>query len=364
MDDVDKRALLHPGPVVIPAAIAATGDGSTAADFLDAIVRGYEAMIRLGRAVGSEHYRFWHNTATCGPVGAAAAAASLWGFDAASTANVLSLGVAQASGFWQVRHEPLSHVKQLHAARAAETGVRAARLAGAGLIGVRTIIEGEQGFFAATCPGADARAVLDGGEGWAIGEVSFKPWPACRHTHAVINAALALRDQGVAPSEIARVDIETYRDAIAFCDRRAPMTPLEAKFSLQHTAAVALLEGEPWLDHFEQRFRDDQRIAAMRQRAFPAESADLTARYPAHFGAAVHLTLKDGTRRSAMVADALGDPENPAPRSLIVDKARRLMRAGDLSGDEAEALSGAALALGEGGDLGDFLGILHAVLAR
>jgi hypothetical protein len=40
------------------------------------------------------------------------------------------------------------------------------------------------------------------------------------------------------------------------------------------------------------------------------------------------------------------------------------MRAGDLSGDEAEALSGAALALGEGGDLGDFLGILHAVLAR
>jgi hypothetical protein len=65
-----------------------------------------------------------------------------------------------------------------------------------------------------------------------------------------------------------------------------------------------------------------------------------------------------------MVADALGDPENPAPRSLIVDKARRLMRAGDLSGDEAEALSGAALALGEGGDLGDFLGILHAVLAR
>jgi 2-methylcitrate dehydratase PrpD len=364
MDDVDKRALLHPGPVVIPAAIAATSKGSTAADFLDAIVRGYEAMIRLGRAVGPGHYRFWHNTATCGPTGAAAAAASLWGSDAASTANILSLGVAQASGLWQVRHEPLSHVKQLHAARAAEAGVRAARLAGAGLIGVRTIIEGEQGFFAATCPGADARSVLGGGDDWAIEEVSFKPWPACRHTHAVIDAALALRGEGVAPSQIARVDIETYRDALAFCDQPTPMTALEAKFSLQHAAAVALLEGEPGLEHFEGRFRDDQRIAAMRQRIFPAVSADFTGRYPARFGAAVHVTLKDGTRRSAMVADALGDPENPAPRSLIVDKARRLMKAGGLSGGEAEALGGAAMALGEGGELGEFLGLLQAALNR
>ncbi|MFN3959047.1 MAG: MmgE/PrpD family protein [Parvularculaceae bacterium] len=364
MDDVDKRALLHPGPVVIPAAIAAAAETAGADEFLGAIVRGYEAMIRLGRAVGPGHYRFWHNTATCGPFGAAAAAASLSGFDRVATANTLSFGAAQASGFWQVRHEPLSHVKQLHTARAAEAGVRAARLTGAGLIGIRTIFEGEQGFFAATCPGADAREVIGGGEGWAIEEVSFKPWPACRHAHAVIDAALALRGEGVAPSEIDRVEIETYRDALVFCDRPAPTTTLEAKFSLQHAAAVALLEGEPGLDHFEQRFRDDSRIAALRHRVFPAETAVFTARYPARFGAEVHVTLNDGTRRSAMVADALGDPENPAPLSLIIDKTRRLMKAGGLSGAEAGALSAAALALGEGGDLSEYLGLLRAVLDR
>ena len=53
MDDVDKRAVLHPGPVVIPAALAACESaGGDASAFLDAIVRGYEAVIRVGRAGG------------------------------------------------------------------------------------------------------------------------------------------------------------------------------------------------------------------------------------------------------------------------------------------------------------------------
>jgi len=67
MDDVDKRAVLHAGPTVIPAALAmAEHIGASAKDFLDAIVVGYEATIRIGRAVGTGHYAFWHNTATCG----------------------------------------------------------------------------------------------------------------------------------------------------------------------------------------------------------------------------------------------------------------------------------------------------------
>ena len=48
MDDVDRQAVLHPGPVVIPAALAmaeALGSGPDA--LLDAVVRGYEAMVRL-----------------------------------------------------------------------------------------------------------------------------------------------------------------------------------------------------------------------------------------------------------------------------------------------------------------------------
>src|SRR6476646_680257 len=70
MDDVHRTSILHPGPVVVPTAIAvAEREGATSAEMLDAAVRGYEASIRIGAAVGPGHYRFWHNTASCGPFG-------------------------------------------------------------------------------------------------------------------------------------------------------------------------------------------------------------------------------------------------------------------------------------------------------
>src|SRR5690606_23042372 len=65
MDDVHRGAILHPGPVVIPVALAAAqAEGADAHALLDAIVRGYEATIRIGRALGTGHYRYWHPTST------------------------------------------------------------------------------------------------------------------------------------------------------------------------------------------------------------------------------------------------------------------------------------------------------------
>ncbi|MBY0422428.1 MAG: MmgE/PrpD family protein, partial [Parvularculaceae bacterium] len=222
MDDVDKRALLHPGPVVIPAALVGCDlYQCDAATFLDAIVRGYEAMIRVGRAVGPGHYKFWHNTSSCGPFGAAAGLAASVPRDDPRIADALGLAGTQAAGFWQTRHEPLSMAKQLHAARAAHAGLAAFALADEGFIGIRTIFEGPQGFFAATCPGADPGDVVAFEEdaSWAIFDVSFKPWAACRHAHAVIDAALALRDKGVVADDVESLLIRVYADAVTFCDK-------------------------------------------------------------------------------------------------------------------------------------------------
>ena len=99
MDDVDKRAVLHAAPTVIPAALAmAEHVGASSQDFLDAIVVGYEATIRIGRAVGPGHYAFWHNTATCGPFGAAAAACHL--LEGSDLVSAFGLAGTQAAGLW------------------------------------------------------------------------------------------------------------------------------------------------------------------------------------------------------------------------------------------------------------------------
>ncbi|NQY95729.1 MAG: MmgE/PrpD family protein [Henriciella sp.] len=327
MDDVDKRALLHPGPSIVPAALAMAEIAQPSFEtLLIAIVKGYEATIRVGRAVGPGHYALWHNTGTCGPIGAAAACAILLNADQRQLAHAMALAMSQATGLWQTRHDPVSMGKQLHTANAARAGFEAARLASAGFTGPLDILEGEQGFFAATCPDGDPAAVLVApSSDWMIHEVSFKPWPACRHAHAVIDAALELRErvdwQGDAP-----IRVETYLDALKFCDRSRPQTVIEGKFSLQHAVAVSLARGAPSLEHFELNALNDPDLATLRARVRVESSAEFDSVYPAHFGARV--SLGD---QSVTIEDAMGDPENPVSETQIKDKARMLMQAGGVS---------------------------------
>jgi 2-methylcitrate dehydratase PrpD len=350
MDDVHRAALLHPGPVVIPAALAVATDATPADAFLDAIIRGYEAMIRLGRAVGAGHYAHFHNTSSCGGFGAAVAAGSLLGLDATGLVNALGNAGSLSGGLWQCRNEPVM-TKTLHVAEAARRGVMAARLAMRGFTGPRFILEGPQGFFAALCPGASAEGVLAGPDaGWLIAETSFKPWPACRHAHAAIDAALALRDE-LAGRSIATIAIDTYADAKLFCDRVRPETTLQAKFSLQHAVAVTLCDGAPPLDAFDLPALDRPELVDLRERTTVTANDAFTAPYPRHFGSAVTLTLGSGETLTRSVADAWGDSENPISDAALFAKARDLMQAAGLSRQGADELVASALGLAEGGTL-------------
>lgn len=357
MDDVDKRALLHPGPSIIPAALALASvtqpDDET---LLNAIALGYEATIRLGRAVGSGHYAIWHNTGTCGTIGAAAASAALLNASADQTSHAMALAMSQASGLWQTRHDPQSMGKHLHTANAARGGLEAARLAVAGFKGPLDILEGEQGFFKATCPDGDPQNVLrDYASSWLIHDVSFKPWPACRHAHAAIDAALALRGQ-VDLFEGAPILVETYSDALKFCDRPEPRTVIEGKFSLQHAVAVALRRGTPSLDDFNPAALVDPDLAALRERVQVSVSDEFNAVYPDHFGASVRIGGQQIT-----VPDALGDPENPVTDDLIKEKALMLIKAGGVS--EARAAEMIDTVLSETGRLMVSLRALEEVLS-
>ncbi len=344
MDDVDRRALLHPGPVVMPAALAlaehlGAADGET---LLDAIVRGYEAVIRVGRAAGPSHYRFFHPTGTLGGFGAAAAGASLMGLDGERTAWALGLAGQQGAGLWRARHEPGS-VKALHDGRAASNGVASALLARDGFRGPLKVLEGEQGLFPAMAPDADPEAVLTAADGWRIHAVSFKPHAACRHAHPAIDAALALRARIDGLPDAIRV--ETYRDSVLFCDKPIPTTVPEAKFSLQHSVAVALINGDAGLDRFELAALTDPQISDLRARLSVAVADDLTAAYPARFGARLIATA-GGVEHRIDALDALGDPENPLSPEAVRDKARALMAWGGMSPDAVERLIAAVEGLG------------------
>lgn len=348
MDDLHRASVVHPGCVTAPVIVALAGQSVAPQghDLLKAFLHGFEACTRIGQAVGTKHYEIWHNTATCGPFGAAMAAADLLGLSDAQARDTFGNTGTQAAGLWQFL-DTGAMSKHLHAGRAAEAGLVSAQMAKQGFTGAPQILEGTRGFFAAMCPNGtpdDVMADLD--QDWQIHLTSIKPWPSCRHTHPAIGAARALRTalaaRKVAPEMLDRIEIETYPAALDLCDRPDADGVYQAKFSLQHCVAAALALDEVDFSAFDQDARDQ--LSDMRGKVKVEAGGPFPRAYPDSWGSAVTVFWPDGAL-TEKCDDAFGDPGNALSRDEMVAKARGLMRFGGL--EEPEPLIMALLALAQ-----------------
>ena len=341
MDDIHRAAVLHPGPIVWTTMLMFTWE-QTLDQSLNHAIRGYEAMIAIGATLDKYHYEHWHPSATAGVFGAAAVGTSSLGLNAEMTMWSLANSGSVAGGLWNMRHDDVM-TKQWHLDHAMRTGLSAAWNAKAGITGPRFILEGPQGLYAAMCRQPKPMTFPDH---WRIHEVSFKPWGACRHAHPAIDAALELK------AKLGHLDgdilVETYADAITFCDRLNPQTVQDAKFSIQHAVAVVAQKGVPELADFEADAI--AQFAEARSRVTAREASDITARYPEHYGARV-----TAGGQSVELTDTLGDPERPMSDEQIIGKARALIAWGGLPPTEADRAVDLAL-------YGDDAGAIHTML--
>lgn len=357
LDSSDRQARLHAGPVVIAAALAAAeATDSSGAALLDAVVRGYEAAVRVGRSAGSAHYHYFHPTSTCGGFGAAAAVASVLGLGPAATAHALGIAGTTAGGFWQVRMEPAS-AKLAHAGRAAESGISGARLAAAGMTAPLRLLEGERGFYAATAPDSvPAALVAEQTDRWLIHDSSLKPWACCRHAHASIDAALELHDQ-LDGEPVSGATAHVYADALDFCDRVHPTTTGQARFSLQHVLACALVDGRVPLSCFDEPALSRPDIAHLRPHIELRLDREIEAAYPDSWGTRVVVR----TPSRVLVAsrgDAKGDPNLPMTRNDVREKTAALV-AGVSAPHLVEALCEAVGSVREGAPTRDLSHVLR-----
>ena len=141
-------------------------------------------------------------------------------------------------------------VKRIHCGWAAHAAISAARLAAHGITGPPTVLEGRFGFFQAFLGGHYDAAAIEAelGERWEVPGIFFKPYPANHFTHAGIDAALALREQGVSLDEVdalslgvAEPTVRTIGEPIEV--KRAPRPAYQAQFSGPYTVVAALLGG-------------------------------------------------------------------------------------------------------------------------
>ena len=317
VDDIYRDGIYHPGAPTIAAAHAL---GFERANFLRAVIVGYEISTRIGALMGRAHYQYWHNTGTIGCFGAAAAAAEILSLSEKQFAHALATVATFAAALQQAfRMDSMS--KPLHAGRAAEAGVTAALAAREGVTGSLDILEGEAGFGRAMGDNPDwERALVGLGRDFHITRMTFKNHACCGHTFAAIDGALALQAKlGVRPGEIDRVDIGTYRAGVEVAHYADPRTPAEARFSLRYVVATALTHGSVRLAAFEPARINDPATRALMRKVVPSVDAELDATFPGQRAARVAITAR-GRREELLQPTRKGDPELPLTDAELEDK--------------------------------------------
>jgi 2-methylcitrate dehydratase PrpD len=306
-DDTHLGTLVHPsGPVLSALLALAQHQPMEGRRFVDAMIVGIEVECRVAQGVCPEHYDMgWHVTGTAGGFGAAAAVGRALGLDEQRMAWALGIAATQAAG---LREMFGTMCKSLHPGRAAQGGLGAALLAQAGFTSSTQAIEAPRGFAHVLSRQPHLADTVERlGERWALSTNSFKPYACGVVIHPIIDACLALRQQpGFDAREIASVSMQVHPLVLELTGKTAPCTGLEAKFSVFHAAAIALVQGVSNVGQYTDEATQLPAVVALRQRIEAHVRPDIREDE-------VHLavTFTDGRTVEYHVDHALGSIERP-----------------------------------------------------
>jgi 2-methylcitrate dehydratase PrpD len=341
LDDIVPGAHVHPGAVVIPAALAtAEQQGATGERLLAGVIAGYEAMARVGRGIGEASWGF-HITGVAGPIGAAVASGVTQGLAFEELMRAIGIACSNAAGIKSFTQGSGGMIKRMHAGRAAESGVLACALARRGFTAPMAALDGKFGLLE-VFGGDQARpqALDEGlGERYAVSRVWTKVYPCCGVLHTTAQALHALQlEHRLTADQIAQVRIGTNKRAIALNGDPAPRDMMAAQYSMPFTAAVALTRDPKDPRHYEPERLDDAVVSGLAHRVELYPDSEMEAMYP-RYGTRAEVRLKDGRSVETKLLDAHGTPADPCSEDEAKEKFRCLAGVAMGSDAIAEALS-------------------------
>lgn len=314
-DDGHTQGSAHPAGVVFPAVLAAAeqhGGGATAV--ILATVLGYDVMLRIASAMHpASARRGFHNTAIAGVFGAAAAVSSLLRLDSAQVGHALGLAGSFSAGTREYLDEG-ADVKRIHPGKAARDGLLCAEFARRGITGPSRILEGRYGFFHTHAgDGIKWPRLLEGlGQRLEIDHVYFKPYPCCRHYHAVIDGICDLRQaHGFQAADVEHVELGIYAVGVHGHDHRHCDTLLDAQMSAPCAAALALVDGKVTAPQFLPESLRRLEVQALLARIDTRIDEECERLYPGRRSGAVRIALRDGRKFEARILDPKGETANP-----------------------------------------------------
>ncbi|MBW2638002.1 MAG: MmgE/PrpD family protein [Deltaproteobacteria bacterium] len=325
MDDGHRYGALHPGTVIIPAAIAAAELSNTSTKrMISGVVAGYEVMIRTGMAITpSSLNRGFHITGITGTYGAAAAVANIMNLNREQTMAALGLAGLQSSGLIQVNHEKEgAKVKPINPGKAAMSGLLSCVMASKGFSGPKEIFEGEDGFLKAVADVVNEEYFdFTIARKLEINNVYLKLYSACRHAHAPIDAVLEIQERdGIEPNEIKAITVETYPAAVRLAGMTEVTSPSAGRFSIPFSVALALLKKDAGATQYTEENIEDRQIQDLAGKVRLLESDKWGRAYPHKRGATVRIICNDSKEYFTEIDLAKGEPENPASWDEIYNK--------------------------------------------
>jgi 2-methylcitrate dehydratase PrpD len=321
-DDFHSLMGSHPSVPVFPALLALSEvQGLNGRDFITAFVAGFETECCISSLVAPSHYAMgWHTTATVGTFGTAAACAHALRLNGEQWLHALGIAGTQAAGLKAMFG---TMCKPFHAGKAAYNGLLAARLAARGFTANTAILECPQGFGATqTTTYAPDEALKRVNETIHIRDVLFKNHASCYFTHSSIEGILRLKERHrLTPDQVQAIRLRVSPVQQLTCNIYEPQTPLEGKFSLRFTAALALANGDISNRAFTSERMHDPALLAIRDRV----SVEVIPAFEQHPNTSeVILTLTDGSELREAVNMDLPEADLDRQWQRLVRKFRGL----------------------------------------
>lgn len=315
IDDGHRLAMLHPGVVVMPAVLClAARSDLQVRSILTAIAIGYECAVRVGAALGPEHYKRHHSSATAGAFGSAAAAGSLLRLDEEKMMWAFGHAGTQAAGLWQFLDDGAEEAKAAHIGHAVRNGLYAAVMADKHIPGATRIIEGARGLARASRITADqGKLVPPKAPGdLAIATATTKAWPVCGQMHHILDAVdHIVRAQAISVEEIQSLTIRSYDATVRIAGIREPNTIAQARFSTPFCVALLLVTGRLDLTNLTAQSLDAEPVRSLASRVHLEADDRFTAVFPARRACHVQLLTKSGQKHELEHEGRRGDPEQP-----------------------------------------------------
>ena len=326
-DDTHVGSVVHPSASVVSTAFT-VGEATKASgrDILEAIICGYEIIIRLGLAArGGFHDRGFHGTGIVAPFAAACVAAKLLRLPQAVLVHALGICGSQAAALQEFLHDG-SWVKKMHPGWGSHSAIYALMLAKGGVTGPYEVFEGSYGLYQSHLGTVDGveEAFADLGQKWLTLEIAIKRYPCCHMIHSFSDCVFEL----LAKYQFTARDIKEIECRIEkrcyhiVCSpelaKKRPTSDYGMRFSLPYIVAMSILNGKLSPAEINEQYMNNLAVVELIDKIKCVE--DEMVKEPGHFPGWVKITLNDGAVYHKEQKYERGAAENPIDEQDIIAK--------------------------------------------